>query len=47
MVSFFITLILELFKWAIQPVKRSLIEGAGPGALEERLRAKLKGDGWT
>ena len=46
MMSFLVSLILGLLRWAFEPSKYSVKEGAGPGALEERLRVKLKEEGW-
>lgn len=46
MKSFVIALVIEILIWLFKPSKFSVKEGAGPGALEDRLRAKLRKDGW-
>jgi len=41
-----VSLIVELLKWLFESTRPKSIDGAGPGALEDRLRAKIKKDGW-
>lgn len=46
MQTFFISLIMEIFKWFAGSARPKMIEGAGPGSLEKRLQDRLKKEGW-
>lgn len=41
-----VSFIIEILKWLFESIKPKTVNGAGSGALEERLRAKVKKDGW-
>ena len=44
--SFLIGLALGIIKWLFSPVMPRVLDGAGPGELEERLRDRLEEEGW-
>lgn len=46
MKGFLLALLVELFKWLFKPSVHTTVEGAGSGALEEKLRDRIAEAGW-
>ena len=39
-------IVVDLIKWVFKPVTPPVVEGAGPGELEESLQERLEDEGW-
>lgn len=43
---FLAKLVVDLIAWLFKPVTPRVLDGAGPGELEEALRERLEDAGW-
>ena len=41
-----VSLVMSLLKWLFMPVTPRVLDGAGPGELEEALQDRLEEEGW-
>lgn len=39
-------IVVDLIVWLFKPVTPRVLDGAGPGELEARLRERLEDEGW-
>ncbi len=39
-------IVVDLIAWLFKPVTPRVLDGAGPGELEEDLRERLEDEGW-
>ena len=46
MKQFLVALVVSILKWVVERIKPRVQGGAPPGEREERLRDKIRKDGW-